>query len=118
MKNLITRLWSFWLYLWSLRPWSRRRHEIATIVQVRSRSELPERLGLALYIVGDPAKWAILQCPCGCGDTIDVNLMRSRNPVWQFSVVNGKPSFHPSLWVPAERCGAHFWIRYGKIIWV
>ncbi|MGY2932703.1 hypothetical protein ACVWZ6_002305 [Bradyrhizobium sp. GM6.1] len=118
MKNLITRLWSFWLYLWSLRPWSRRRHEIATIVQVRSRSELPERLGLALYIVGDPAKWAILQCPCGCGDTIDVNLMRSRNPVWQFSVVNGKPSFHPSLWEPAERCGAHFWIRDGKIIWV
>lgn len=111
MKKLIA-------YLWSLRLRFRRRHEISTIVRVGSRSELPDKLGRTLYIVGDPPKWAILQCPCGCSDTIDVNLMRSRNSVWRLSVVNGKPTFHPSLWVPAEKCGAHFWIRDGKITWV
>ncbi|WP_442868591.1 DUF6527 family protein [Bradyrhizobium sp. CCBAU 51745] len=37
---------------------------------------------------------------------------------WQLAVVNGKPTFHPSLWVPAEKCGAHFWIGDGKITWV
>jgi hypothetical protein len=68
--------------------------------------------------VGDPAKWATLQCPCGCGDTIDVNLMKTRHPVWQLSITNGKATFHPSLWVPKEKCGAHFWIKNGKIIWV
>jgi len=118
MKNLITWLWSFWLYLWSLRPWPHRRHEISAIVRVGSRSGIPDKPGRALYIVGDPPKWAILQCPCGCGDTIDVNLMKSRSPVWQLSFANGKPSFHPSLWVPKEKCGAHFWIKDGKIIWV
>jgi hypothetical protein len=111
MKALIAYLWSLWL-------WFRRRHRISSIVQIGSRSDLPNKLGRNLYVVGVPAKWAILQCPCGCGDTIDVNLMRSRSPVWQFSVANGKPTFHPSLWVPVEKCGAHFWIRDGKIIWV
>src|SRR4051794_7540834 len=117
MKNLITWLWNLWLYLWSLRPWPHRRYEISTIVKVGSRSEIPDKLGPALYIVGAPPKWAMLECPCGCGDTIDVNLMKSGTPVWRLSVANGKPSFHPSLWVPKEKCGAHFWIRDGKIIW-
>ena len=111
MNKLVAYFRSLWLRF-------RRRHEIATIVQVGSRSEIPDKLGRTLYIVGDPPKWVVLQCPCGCGDTIDVNLMRSRNPVWRLSVVNGKPTFHPSLWVPAEKCGAHFWIRDGKITWV
>ncbi|WP_425475745.1 DUF6527 family protein [Mesorhizobium hunchu] len=111
MKRLIAYLRRLWLRF-------RRRHEIASIVQVSSRSELPTRLGTSLYLVGDPPKWAVLKCPCGCGDTIDVNLMKARSPAWQLSVVNGKASFHPSLWMPKDKCGAHFWIRNGKITWV
>jgi hypothetical protein len=111
MNKLIAYLWSLWLRF-------RRRREISAIVRIGSRSELPDDLGRTLYIVGDPPKWATLQCPCGCGDAIDVNLMRSRNPVWRLSVVNEKPTIHPSLWVPPEKCGAHFWIRDGKITWV
>lgn len=111
MKRLIAYLKGLWLRF-------RRRREIGVIVHVDSRSEIPDKLGRSLYIVGDPAKWAVLQCPCGCGDTIDVNLMKARRPAWQLSVTDGKPTFHPSLWVPKEKCGAHFWIRNGKIIWV
>jgi hypothetical protein len=111
MKKLIAYLKSLWLRF-------RRRHRISTIVQIGSRSELPQKLGSSIYTVGDPAKWAILECPCGCGDTIDVNLMTSRKPVWQLSIIDGKATFHPSLWVPKENCGAHFWIRQSTIIWV
>jgi|tagenome__1003787_1003787.scaffolds.fasta_scaffold20934036_2 hypothetical protein len=111
MKNLIAYLRSLWLRF-------RRHHDISTIVQIQSRSQLPNNLGRTLYIVGDPSKWAILACPCGCGDTIDVNLMKSRQPAWQLSIANGKPTVHPSLWVPKEKCGAHFWIRNGRITWV
>ena len=39
-------------------------------------SELPPRVRNALYIVGLPAKWAVLDCPCRCGERIVVNLMR------------------------------------------
>lgn len=109
---------AFIAYLKSLWLWFRRRHEIKALVHVESRSDIPDKLGNTLYIVGDPAKWAVLQCPCGCGETIDVNLMTTRKPVWQLSLANGKVSFHPSLWVPKEKCGAHFWIKNGKIIWV
>jgi hypothetical protein len=36
-------------------------------------------VGRCLYIVGKPApKWAVLACPCGCRERIDVNLMLSR----------------------------------------
>lgn len=119
MKRVIAYLWSLPVaYARGLWLRFRRRHQISTIVQVNSRSELPAKLDRSLYLVGDPAKWAILQCPCGCGDTIDVNLMKARHPVWQLSIADGKPSFHPSLWVPKDKCGAHFWIRNGKIIWV
>lgn len=108
---------TFFAYLKSLWLRFRRRHEIKA-VHVASRSDVPDKLGNALYIVGDPAKWAVLKCPCGCGDTIDVNLMMSRKPVWRLTFTDGKPSFHPSLWVPKAKCGAHFWIKSGKIIWV
>lgn len=112
MKKLIAFLKGLWLQL-------RRSHRISRIVHIGGRSELPQNLRHDLYVVGgESPKWAVLKCPCGCGDTIDVNLMKSRNPVWQLSIVNGKPSFHPSLWVPKEKCGAHFWIKNGKIIWV
>lgn len=105
-------------YLRRLWRWFRQRNDISAIVHVNSRSEIPEKLGASLYIVGKPVKWAVLQCPCGCGDTIDVNLMKARRPVWDLYVNDGKATFHPSLWMPKEKCGAHFWIRDGKIIWV
>ena len=112
MKKIIAYFRNVWRRL-------RRRHEISGIVHVGSRSELPAKLGRSLYVVGgDTPKWAVLQCPCGCRDTIDVNLMRSRSPVWKISIKDGRPTFHPSLWVPKEKCGAHFWVRDGKIIWV
>lgn len=119
MNKLSAFFVNLWLWFVSLWLWFRRRHEISNVVHIGSRSELPQELQGALYVVGgEMPKWAILQCPCGCGDTIDVNLMKSRRPVWQMSIANGKPTFHPSLWAPKEKCGAHFWIRDGKIVWV
>lgn len=111
MKKLLAVLRPLWV-------WLRRRRRISNIVRVGSRSELPDKLGRSLYVVGEKPKWAILECPCGCGDTIDVNLMRSRSPVWELSMQNGKATLYPSLWVSKQKCGAHFWIRHGKIDWV
>lgn len=95
----------------------RRRHHIRKVVAVYEMGQLPRRLGKTLYLVGEPAKWAVLACPCGCGDRIDVNLMKSRPPVWTLQRANGQISLSPSLWMPPEKCGSHFWVRNNRIVW-
>lgn len=97
----------------------RRRKRIDRVVQVESMSEVPKKLKGDLYIVGGSRpKWAILACPCRCGDRIDVNLMTSRQPSWQLSRSGKEASLHPSLWMPKEKCGSHFWLRRNRIDWV
>jgi proteasome lid subunit RPN8/RPN11 len=67
---------------------------------------------------GGKLKWAALLCPCGCGEIIAVNLMRSHYPTWQVRFErDDSVSFQPSLWITEERCGSHFIIHRGQIEW-
>lgn len=61
-------------------------------------------------------KWAQMQCPCGCGEVLALNLMRSHRPRWEVHVF-GKGLFSVNPSVDARKCGAHFWIRKNRIIW-
>lgn len=72
-----------------------------------------------LYIVGErDTYWmAALICPCGCGDLIQLALDPAGRPRWQVSFnekkqVTLKPSVHRNV-----RCGSHFFLQDGKIIW-
>lgn len=110
--NLLSKSKAFWRKV-------RRRTRLNRIIHVNSRDELPLKLGAAIYIVGNEnPKWAVLECPCRCGERIDVNLMHARRPAWQLMAKNGKATLQPSLWLPSEKCGSHFWIRNNQIIWV
>ncbi len=61
-------------------------------------------------------KWAYLNCPCGCGELLALNLMRSHTPRWQLSVQTERSfSLQPS--VHSMECGAHFWLHDGQVIW-
>lgn len=108
--------WIIWIWHWLWGP--KKRTYVGPIITVTSRSELPRFLGSALYIVGENPKWVVLKCPCGCGETIDVNLMKSRSPFWTVLMRDGKATLRPSIWVPAERCGSHFFINDSRIDWV
>lgn len=72
-----------------------------------------------IYLVGASTKpkWAILGCPCGCGERIDVNLMRSRRPFWRARITHDGLTLSPSLWVSDDRCGSHFWIVDSRVLW-
>lgn len=110
--NLFRKIGSLWRGL-------RRRKRIDRVVQVESMSAVPKKLGGDLYIVGgSKPKWAVLDCPCRCGDRIDVNLMASRYPVWELTRHGHEVTLHPSLWQPKEKCGSHFWLRRNRIHWV
>ncbi|MGH9626043.1 MAG: DUF6527 family protein [Bryobacteraceae bacterium] len=83
----------------------------STAVPVAHRSRV-----LAVVQSAGKQKWALLRCPCGCGENLALNLMHSHRPVWGLSVdASGKASLRPS--VHATKCGAHFWLRNGTVIW-
>jgi Family of unknown function (DUF6527) len=70
----------------------------------------------ALVATAGRQKWLILKCPCGCGQEIALNLMGSHSPRWRVDVVSAQQfSVHPS--VDATTCGAHFWLRDGRVSW-
>ncbi len=72
-----------------------------------------------LYVVtedGEPWSAAIL-CPCGCGETLHMNLLPDERPVWRLSTdVGGTSTLHPSV-NRMVGCRAHFWFRNGRVYW-
>jgi hypothetical protein len=105
-----------WFGLWR---WLRRRRRLGTVENVASMSDIPTRLGAQIFIIGQAApKWAVFECPCRCGERIDVNLMTSREPNWQMSRTRNGVTLAPSLWMPCEKCGSHFFVRNSRVIWV
>lgn len=83
----------------------------------RSASIAARQAGVAALVRGGgKEKWLLMQCPCGCGEQIALNLMQSHSPRWRVSAQSERRfTVHPS--VDSTSCGAHFWLRDGKIIW-
>ena len=84
-----------------------------------SVDDVPTHLSTQVYIVsrGGSDRWAMLTCPCGCGERLDVNLMRAKWPHWRLRRHDGTISISPSLWVSEERCGSHFWLVRNRVFW-
>lgn len=85
---------------------------------MESMSDLPDKLGWEVFIVGRSGspKWAVLMCPCQCGERLNVNLLSSADPHWRLSMKWGKASLWPSLWVSPDKCGSHFWMTDNKVL--
>ncbi|MGX1927994.1 DUF6527 family protein [Flagellimonas sp. 2504JD4-2] len=84
-------------------------------------SELPEApLERTLYLEGDEEEkdywYALFKCPCGCGDSIMLNLMTDAKPCWKVIVSDKVPSISPSIW-RTSNCKSHFWLKRGKVFW-
>jgi len=103
------------------RLWQRfaRRHSLGKLHYVESMQDIPDCLADHAYIVGlQKPKWVVIACPCGCGEKIEINLMRSRTPQWELKINAGTISLWPSLWMTDKKCGSHFWIERNRVIWV
>ena len=99
----------------SLWPWAKLPRFAAEHVE-----DFPDRLHpLRVYLAGEGANiWgAALLCPCGCGDTIQLNLLMQMRPCWTVSEhADGSVSLAPSVW-RTEGCRSHFIVRHGRIDW-
>ncbi len=98
--------------------WStKNNYKYKKLIIVSSFGDVPEKTGEDIYIVrsGKFDKWAIFMCPNNCGERVDVNLMKARDPRWELEVKKGKASLYPSVVV--ETCGAHFWLHKSEAEW-
>lgn len=97
----------------------------ASVTPTRYRLELvdgsmPARLrGRTLYILTEDGRpWvASMECPCGCREILEMNLLQDERPRWRYTVdPMGWPSLHPSVWRKIG-CESHFFLRNGRIVW-
>jgi hypothetical protein len=99
-----------WLRDWRFPPYR------TVIVQEYLPKQLKPR---TLYIVqeDDIEEQAAMVCPCGCGRTLQMNLLTDERPCWRVSKhADGTASLHPSVWRQKD-CRSHFWFRRGRIQW-
>ncbi|MET0373794.1 MAG: DUF6527 family protein [Rhizorhabdus sp.] len=72
-----------------------------------------------VYVVqgGDTPKWALMRCPCGCGEKLQLSLSPTRRPRWAVQKDRlRRVSLHPSV-RQTGGCFAHFWVHRGVIEW-
>jgi hypothetical protein len=89
-------------------------------IRYENLEELPDTLNPAtLYVAGEgPHAWgAAMLCPCGCGDVVQLNLLKQARPCWAIRHHrDGTVSVIPSIW-RTKGCRSHFSIRQGRIHW-
>jgi hypothetical protein len=82
--------------------------------------ELPDALDAnSVYIVGegDYLWFVALLCPCGCGESLHMNLLPENRPRWELTEnKEGNVTLHPSVW-RKKGCHSHFFLRRGLIKW-
>jgi hypothetical protein len=70
---------------------------------------------LAIVIRGVP-RAALLQCPCGCGETLSINLDPRVGKAWRAYADDGTISLLPSVW-RTSGCCSHFCVWQNDVVW-
>lgn len=88
--------------------------------KMATASELPVVLVPGVvYVLGENGyRWsAAFRCPCGCGATVQLNLLPAARPCWSVTAHRDRAvSLSPSVW-RSVGCRSHFFMRYGRIEW-
>ena len=107
-----------WLRRTILGLWNRLWH--GRLIKFRHVTKLPAKLDKhTCYIVGENGNhWHVAMiCPCGCKQTLFMNLLPDENPFWTFTEhPDGSVSLHPSVWRKIG-CRSHFFLKKGRIKW-
>ncbi|WP_180103916.1 DUF6527 family protein [Acinetobacter sp. YH12134] len=90
-----------------------------SVIQLDGDS-LPQKMPIRSIVIvaEDDEIWcAGLKCPCGCGYTIELPIIREAKPRWDVNINSDNLiSLYPSVFLK-KGCKSHFWIKNGKIIW-
>lgn len=108
----------------TLRTWWRRAKEWilpARRITISEEDGLPQRLlrrHLILVREGGEEWCVAMQCPCGCGQRVELPLIPEAVPRWSLHIDGReRPTLHPSVWL-RDGCRSHYFVRSGKVVWV
>jgi hypothetical protein len=62
------------------------------------------------------ARMLLMDCPCGCGDVLVVNLDARAGPAWRIYRRGDAISLFPSYWRDSK-CGSHFILWRNRVYW-
>jgi hypothetical protein len=119
LSSLVAKVWNLVSSpaRWARARWLQPKPEPVRFTRV---DEMPDRLkSSTVYLCGEGEHlWAAaLICPCGCGEVIQLNLLKQARPCWNaVDHPDGTVSLAPSVW-RQEGCGSHFFIRHGRVDW-
>jgi hypothetical protein len=86
----------------------------------RNVSDIPDKIeDNIIYIVqeGSEPETLVFNCPCGCEQSVYLNMLQDARPFWTYKVEKRKISIFPSV-VRKGGCRSHYCIRKGRVIWV
>ncbi len=71
-----------------------------------------------ILLKDDGEDWSVgFLCPCGCGDKIELLLLKNVTPRWDIIIDRrNRPTLYPSI-ARTVGCCSHFWVKEGKIVW-
>jgi len=82
-----------------------------------------DEAGISLKFPGDTAlihrgvaRMLLMNCPCGCGDSLVINLDSRAGPAWKIYWRGEAFSLFPSYWRDTK-CESHFILWKNKICW-
>ena len=82
-------------------------------------SEVPKAVDPLTVVAvgeGDHLWYAVLTCPCGCDETIQLSLLPDDRPRWRLTSSGSVPTLSPSVW-RHRGCRSHFILRDGRVTW-
>ena len=92
----------------------------AVVWQFERVEDFPDKLVRGrVYLAGDGDDFwgAAMTCPCGCCETIVLNMLPQVRPRWSTpDGFDGLTTLQPSIWRQSG-CRSHFFVRKGKIDW-
>jgi hypothetical protein len=100
----------------ALRQWFRSKQALVWVEIDTLPTELaPGRL----YVLGEGThvRALAMRCPCGCGESIHMNLLHGTGPCWQVTRhSDGAVSLHPAI-RRSNGCRSHFFVRRSLVHW-
>lgn len=72
--------------------------------------------GDAAFVHRGVPRMLLLNCPCGCGDILVINLDRRAGSAWRFYQRDERFTLYPSYWRDTK-CKSHFILWNNQIFW-
>jgi len=73
--------------------------------------------GDTAMVVRSRPRTLVFKCPCGCGDTVTLNLDGRAGKAWTLYQRRGGLSLYPSVWRD-NGCESHFSIWDNRVLWL